>query len=228
MGPTDFTLFSHSQTHPHAEAPQCRMHGSTEICLLRVPRIRRVVGRRVQTPRRGLIPRHRRQTFSLQITASTSPTSSAGSVMGQLSIGRLAKLSWILRLHTNHWNTDPKCSVWQKRPMHRACGNIHSCSVRSTSSAAAGTPQSAPFTHPSRGVVISATPASSRPHRHPAAPCHQCRRSHGASSQTSRQSSSPPPPTAPCHALQRFIIDNTSGTMPRRHREPTANAARGK
>ncbi|RNC51319.1 regulator of sigma E protease [Trypanosoma cruzi] len=60
-------------------------------------------------------------------------------------------------------------------------------------------PQSVPSTHPSRGAATSATPASSRPHRHPAAPRHQCRRSRGAPSQPSRHSSSPPP-TALCHA----------------------------
>ncbi|RNC53835.1 regulator of sigma E protease [Trypanosoma cruzi] len=74
----------------------------------------------------------------LQITASISLTSSAESVMGKLSIGRFADISWILRLHTNRWNANPKRSVWQKRPLRRACSNIHSCSVRSTSSAAAG------------------------------------------------------------------------------------------
>ncbi|EKG02242.1 hypothetical protein TCSYLVIO_006738 [Trypanosoma cruzi] len=30
-GTTDVTLFSHFQVHPHAEAPQCRMHDSTEM-----------------------------------------------------------------------------------------------------------------------------------------------------------------------------------------------------
>ncbi|ESS63498.1 hypothetical protein TCDM_08646 [Trypanosoma cruzi Dm28c] len=170
-----------------------------------------------------------------QITASASLTSSAGSVMGQLSIGRLADLSWILRLRANHWNTDPTCNFWQERPMLRACGNIHSCSVRSTSSAAAQSPnyytnalatpspsspscspvqpmrpatapcsrrrnQSVPSTHPSRGAATGATPASSLPHRHPAAPYQQCRRSRGVPLQPSWHSSSLPPPTAPCHA----------------------------
>ncbi|ESS60981.1 hypothetical protein TCDM_11465 [Trypanosoma cruzi Dm28c] len=100
------------------------------------------------------------------------------------------------------------------RPMRRIYGDIHSCSVRSTSSAAVhssnpftsasappsptspscspGQPvrpasapcgsrhnQSVPSTHPSRGTATSTTPASSRHHRHPAAPCHQCRRSRG-------------------------------------------------
>ncbi|RNC43647.1 regulator of sigma E protease [Trypanosoma cruzi] len=83
--------------------------------------------------------------------------------------------------------------------MHKACVNIHSCSVRSASYAAAAHNQSVPFTHPSRGAATSATPASSRPHCHPAAPCHQCRRSRGAPSLPSRQSSNPPP-TALCHA----------------------------
>ncbi|RNE95432.1 hypothetical protein TcG_13401 [Trypanosoma cruzi] len=62
---TDVNLFSHFRMHLHAGTPQYRMQGSTEICILRVPRIRRVGGRRVQTTRRGLIPRHRRQIFSL-------------------------------------------------------------------------------------------------------------------------------------------------------------------
>ncbi|RNC42878.1 regulator of sigma E protease, partial [Trypanosoma cruzi] len=120
----------------HAEAPQCRMHGSTEMCLLRVPRIRRVVEKRVQSPRRGLIPRHRRKVFSLQITASISLTSSTGSVMGKMSIGRFADI-YGYSPNTNRGNTGPTCKVWQKLPMRRACSNIHSCSVRSTSSAAA-------------------------------------------------------------------------------------------
>ncbi|RNF02442.1 hypothetical protein TcG_11392 [Trypanosoma cruzi] len=154
---------------------------------------------------------------------------------------------------------------------HFLCGSRH--------------PQSVPSAHPSRGAAISATPASSRPQRHPAAPCHQFRRSRGAPSQTSRHSSSPSPPKAPCHgqhhvsigntilqfamcgwqrvreikltgkvhgasdwtailqrgapqrphtarhsshALRCVRIGNTSGTMLIRHREPTANAARGK
>ncbi|KAF5217195.1 hypothetical protein ECC02_009965 [Trypanosoma cruzi] len=75
----------------------------------------------------------------LQITAAAFLTSSAESVMGQLSIGHFAEISWILRLHTNRWNNDPTRSVWQKRPMRRACGDIHSCSVQSASSAAAST-----------------------------------------------------------------------------------------
>ncbi|RNC41822.1 regulator of sigma E protease [Trypanosoma cruzi] len=53
-------------------------------------------------------------------------------------------------------------------------------------------PQSVPFTHPSRGTAISAPPSSSRHHRHPAVPCHQCRRSRGAPSQPSRRSSNLP------------------------------------
>ncbi|RNE99581.1 hypothetical protein TcG_12142, partial [Trypanosoma cruzi] len=56
------------------------------------------------------------------------------------SIGRLADLSWILRLHSNKWNNDPTRSVWQERPMRRACGDILSCSVQSASSAVTGTP----------------------------------------------------------------------------------------
>ncbi|ESS56892.1 hypothetical protein TCDM_12466 [Trypanosoma cruzi Dm28c] len=97
-----------------------------------------------------------------QITASASLTSSAGSVMGQLSIGRLADLSWILRLRANHWNTDPKCNCWQERPMLRACGNIHSCSVRSNSSAAAHSPN--------YSTNASATPSPSSPSCSPVQP----------------------------------------------------------
>ncbi|RNC34444.1 regulator of sigma E protease [Trypanosoma cruzi] len=74
-----------------------------------------------------------------QITASASLTSSAGSMMGQLSIGRFADPSWILHLHTNHWNTNPSRSIWQELSLFRTSGDIHSCSVRSASSAAAGT-----------------------------------------------------------------------------------------
>ncbi|RNC40639.1 regulator of sigma E protease [Trypanosoma cruzi] len=65
--------------------------------------------------------------------------------------------------------------------------------------------QLVPSAHPSRGAATSATPASFRPHRHPAAPCHQCRRSRGAPLQASRHSSSAPPPTAPCHAPATFL-----------------------
>ncbi|ESS60888.1 hypothetical protein TCDM_11569 [Trypanosoma cruzi Dm28c] len=60
--------------------------------------------------------------------------------MGQLSIVRFADISWILRLRANHWHTNPTCNFWQEGPMLRACGDIHSCSVRSTSSAAAHSP----------------------------------------------------------------------------------------
>ncbi|RNC44899.1 RNA-binding protein [Trypanosoma cruzi] len=77
-GTTGVTLFSHSQTHPHAEALQFRMHGSTEMCLLRVPLIRRVGGKRVQTPRRGLVPRHRRQIFSPPNNSGSIPQIQCG------------------------------------------------------------------------------------------------------------------------------------------------------
>ncbi|EKF34065.1 hypothetical protein MOQ_002392, partial [Trypanosoma cruzi marinkellei] len=97
--PTDAALFGHSKTHLHAEAPQCRMHGSTQIRLLRVPRIGRVPGKRVQTPRRELIRGPRKKTFPLQITASASLTSSAASMMGQLSIGRSADILRTLPKH---------------------------------------------------------------------------------------------------------------------------------
>ncbi|ESS61618.1 hypothetical protein TCDM_10781 [Trypanosoma cruzi Dm28c] len=137
---TDVTLFSHFQMHLHAEAPQCRMHGSTEICLLRVPRIRRVVGRRVQTPRRGLIPRNRKQTFSPPNNSVSIPHIQCGISDGATVHRAFGWASWMIRLHSNQWNKDPTRSVWQECPMRRACGDIHSCSVQSASSAAAGTP----------------------------------------------------------------------------------------
>ncbi|EKG03713.1 hypothetical protein TCSYLVIO_005235 [Trypanosoma cruzi] len=222
--------------HPHAETLQFRMHGSTEMyvssgSLASVVLVESVSRQHEEGSSPGIADKH----SPLQITASASLTSSAGSVMGQLSIGRLADLSWILRLRANHWHTNPTCNFWQERPMLRACGNIHSFSVRSTSSAAAQSPnystnasatpspsspscspvqpmrpatapcsgrrnQSVPSTHPSRGAATGATPASSLPHRHSAAPRQQCRRSRGVPLQPSRHSSSLPPPTAPCHA----------------------------
>ncbi|RNC53402.1 regulator of sigma E protease [Trypanosoma cruzi] len=119
--------------------------------------------------------------------------------MGQLSIGCFPDISWILpryqpreyRSDAQHLTETPNAqSMWEYSLMfgeeHFLCSSRH--------------PQSVPSTHPSRGAAISVTPASSRPHRHPAAPCHQCRRSLGAPSQPSWHSSSPPPPTAPCHA----------------------------
>ncbi|RNF02715.1 hypothetical protein TcG_11982 [Trypanosoma cruzi] len=114
--------------------------------------------------------------------------------MGQLSIVRLAELSWILpRQRPLEYRSDVQRltgtpnvqSMWRYSLMFGAerffCSNRHS--------------QSVPFTHPSRGAAISATPASSRPQRHPAVPRHQCRRSRGAPSQPSRHSSSAPPRT---------------------------------
>ncbi|RNC34515.1 regulator of sigma E protease [Trypanosoma cruzi] len=63
--------------------------------------------------------------------------------------------------------TSPSCKPGQPmRPASAPC-----CGRR---------PQSKTSTHPSRGTATSATPASSRPHRHPAAPCHQRRCSRGA------------------------------------------------
>ncbi|ESS55840.1 hypothetical protein TCDM_12664 [Trypanosoma cruzi Dm28c] len=250
--------------HLHAEAPQCRMHDSTEMYVSSGSLASVVlVGSVSRHHEEGLSPGTADKYSPLQITAAAFLTSSAGSVTGQLSTKRFADPSWIIRLHTNHWNTDPTCSVWQELPLRRTCGDIHSCSVRSTSSAAVhssnsftsasappsptspsrspGQPvrpasapcgsrhnQSVPSTHPSRGAATSATPASSRHHRHPAAPCHQCRRGRGASSQPPRQSSSAPPPTALCHGEHHVSFGNTSGTMPSTHRKPKANAARGK
>ncbi|KAF5220592.1 hypothetical protein ECC02_006444 [Trypanosoma cruzi] len=232
-GTTGVTLFSHSQMHPHAEAPQCRMHDSTEMYVSSGSLASVVlVGSVSRHHEAGLSPGIADKYSPLQITAAASLSYSAKSVMEQLSIGRFADPSWILRLHTNHFNTNPTCSVWQELPLFRTSGNIHSCSVWSTSSAAVhssnsstnasappyptspscspGQPmrpasapcgsrhsQSMPSTHPSCGAATGATPASSRPHRHPAARCHQCRRSLGAHSQPSRQSSSAPLPTAP-------------------------------
>ncbi|ESS61551.1 hypothetical protein TCDM_10860 [Trypanosoma cruzi Dm28c] len=60
----------------------------------------------------GLSPGTADKYSPLQITAAAFLTSSAGPMMGQLSIGRFADPSWIIRLHTNHWNTDPTCSDW--------------------------------------------------------------------------------------------------------------------
>ncbi|ESS55454.1 hypothetical protein TCDM_13074 [Trypanosoma cruzi Dm28c] len=112
-GTAGVTLFSHSQTHPHAEAPQCRMHDSTEMyvssgSLASVVLVGGVSGHHEE----GLSPGTADKYSPLQITAAAFLTSSAGSVMGQLSIGRFADPSWIIRLHTNHWNTDPTCRVW--------------------------------------------------------------------------------------------------------------------
>ncbi|RNC56504.1 RNA-binding protein [Trypanosoma cruzi] len=113
-GTTGVTLFSHSQTHPHAEAPQCRMHDSTEMYVSS--------GSLASVVLVGSVSRHHEENLSpgtadkystLQITAAASLGFSAGPLMGQLSIGLFADISWILRLHTNHFNTNPKCSVWQ-------------------------------------------------------------------------------------------------------------------
>ncbi|RNC52778.1 RNA-binding protein [Trypanosoma cruzi] len=110
MGPTDVTLFSHFRMHLHAEAPQCRMRCSTEMCLLRVPRIRRVGGSVSRNHEEGSSPGIADKYSPLQITASISLTSSAGSVMGQLSIGRLAELHGYSP-NTNRGNTGPTRSV---------------------------------------------------------------------------------------------------------------------
>ncbi|EKF99780.1 hypothetical protein TCSYLVIO_009297 [Trypanosoma cruzi] len=126
--------------------------------------------RRVQTPRRGLVPGIADKYSPLQITAAAFLTSSAGSVMGQLSIGRFADPSWIIRLHTNHWNTDPTCSVWQELPLRRTCSNIHSCSVRSASSAAVHSPNSSTSASaPPSPTSPSCSPG--QPMRPASAPC---------------------------------------------------------
>ncbi|ESS55789.1 RNA-binding protein [Trypanosoma cruzi] len=111
---TGVTLFSHSQTHPHAEAPQCRMHDSTEMYVSSGSLASVVlVGSVSRHHEEGLSPGTADKYSPLQITAAAFLTSSAGPMMGQLSIGRFADPSWIIRPHTNHWNTDPTCSVWR-------------------------------------------------------------------------------------------------------------------
>ncbi|RNC56353.1 RNA-binding protein, partial [Trypanosoma cruzi] len=133
---TDVTLLSQSQMHLHAEAPQCRMHGSTQMYVSSWSLASVVlVGSVSRHHEAGLSPGTAEKHSPLQITAAASLASSAGPLMEQLSIGRFADISWILRLHTNHWNTNPTCSVSQERSLRRICGNIHSCSVRSTSTA---------------------------------------------------------------------------------------------
>ncbi|RNF05012.1 hypothetical protein TcG_11082, partial [Trypanosoma cruzi] len=113
----------------------------------------------------GLSPGTAEKYSPLQITAAAFLTSSAGPMMGQLSIGRLADPSWIIRLHTNHWNTDPTCSVWQERPLRRTSGDIHSCSVRSASSAAAHSTNSS--------TSASAPPSPTHPHAAQVSRCGQ-------------------------------------------------------
>ncbi|RNC52571.1 regulator of sigma E protease [Trypanosoma cruzi] len=180
----------------HAEAPQCRMHGSTEMCLLRVPRIRRVGGSVSRHHEEGSSPGIPDKYSPLQIAPSISLISSTGSVMGQLSIGRFADISWILPRHQPlEYRSDAQRlagtpnaqSMWEYSLMFGAEQFL--CIRRRT--------QSVPSTHPSRGAATGGTPASSRPHRHPAVPCHQCRRNIGAPSQPSRHSLSPPSQTAP-------------------------------
>ncbi|EKF29276.1 hypothetical protein MOQ_006949 [Trypanosoma cruzi marinkellei] len=84
--------------------------------------------------------------------------------------------------------------------------------------------QSVPSTHPSRGAATAATLASSPPHRHPAAPRHQCRRSRGVPSQPSRQSSSAPPPTAaPPRTTATFLTMLRPATVNKLQTLPVAN-----
>ncbi|ESS62631.1 hypothetical protein TCDM_09685 [Trypanosoma cruzi Dm28c] len=95
--------------HLHAETLQCRMHGSTEICFLRVPRIRRV-GKRVQTPRRGLIPRHRRQRFSPPNNTLNIPHIQCGISDGATVHLAFGWASWMLpRQRPLEYRSDVQC-----------------------------------------------------------------------------------------------------------------------
>ncbi|RNC56331.1 regulator of sigma E protease, partial [Trypanosoma cruzi] len=128
MGHNGRYPLSQSQMHLHAEAPQCRMHGSTQMYVSSWSLASVVlVGSVSRHHEAGLSPGTAEKHSPLQITAAASLASSAGPLMEQLSIGRFADISWILRLHTNHWNTNPTCSVSQERSLRRICGNIHSC-----------------------------------------------------------------------------------------------------
>ncbi|KAF5222402.1 hypothetical protein ECC02_004433 [Trypanosoma cruzi] len=137
--PTDAALFDHSKTHLHDKAPQCRMHGSTQIRLLRVPRICRVRGKRVRTPRRGPTPGIADKHSPRQITASASLTSSAGSMMRQLSIGRSADILWTLPKHqpleyrsdAQHLTGTPNShSMWEYSLMFSAEQFLCCCSAQ--------------------------------------------------------------------------------------------------
>ncbi|RNF03132.1 regulator of sigma E protease [Trypanosoma cruzi] len=209
---TGVTLFSHFQMYLHAEAPQCRMHGSTEMYVSSGSLASVVlVGGVSRHHEEGLFPGTADKYSPLKITAAAFLTSSAGSVTGQLSIGRFADPSWIIRLHTNHWNTDPTCSVWQERPLFRTSGNIHSCSVRSASSAAvhssnSSTSASAPPspTSPSRSPGQPMRPASapcSRQHNQSVPSTHPSRGA--ATSATPASSRHHRHPAAPCHQCRR-------------------------
>ncbi|RNC39056.1 regulator of sigma E protease [Trypanosoma cruzi] len=211
-GTTGVTLFSHSQMHTHAEALQCRMHDSTEMYVSSGSLASVVlVGSVSRHHEEGLSPGTADKYSPLQITAAASLTSSAGPVMGQLSIERFADPSWILRLHTNHSNTDPTCSVWQELPFRTTCGDIHSRSVRSTSSAAAHSTNSftsasappsptSPSCSPGQPARPASAPCSSRhnqsvPSTHP---------SRGAATSATPASLRPHRhPAAPCHQCRR-------------------------
>ncbi|EKG02265.1 hypothetical protein TCSYLVIO_006714 [Trypanosoma cruzi] len=108
----------------HVEAPQCRVHGSTEMYVFPPGPSHPSCWWKAcpDTTKRAHPQASQTNILPSQITASASLTSSAGSLTGQLSIGRLADLSWILRLRANHWHTNPTCNFWQERPMLRACG----------------------------------------------------------------------------------------------------------
>ncbi|ESS62014.1 hypothetical protein TCDM_10343 [Trypanosoma cruzi Dm28c] len=135
------TLFSHFQMYLHAEAPQCRMHDSTEMyvsswSLASVMLVGSVSGHHEE----GLSPGIADKYSPLQITVAAFLTFSAGSVTGQLFIGRFADPSWIIRIHASHWNTDPTCSVWRVArcaeyvgiSTHVRCGALplQQCTVR--------------------------------------------------------------------------------------------------
>ncbi|RNC39052.1 regulator of sigma E protease [Trypanosoma cruzi] len=211
-GTTGVTLFSHSQTHPHAEALQCRMHDSTEMYVSSGSLASVVlVGSVSRHHEEGLSPGTADKYSPLQIAASAFLTSSAGPVMGQMSIERFADPSWIIRLHTNHWNTDPTCSVWHELPFRTTCGDIHSRSVRSTSSAAVHSTNS--FTSASAPPSPTSPSCSSGQQMQPAsAPCSSRHNQSVPSTHPSRgaaTSATPASsrhhrhPAAPCHQCRR-------------------------
>ncbi|EKF28281.1 hypothetical protein MOQ_007976 [Trypanosoma cruzi marinkellei] len=168
----------------------------------------------------GSVSRHHRKGSSpgttdnyspLQITTSAPLTTSAGSMMRQLSIVCFAEISWILHLHTNHWNTDPTRSIWQEHPPRRTSGDIHSCSVWNTYYEAAHSPTSRtnPSAPPSHTSPSSSPGQAMKP---VSAPC-ICRHnqsgpsihpSRGAATSATPASSHPHRhPAAPCHQCRR-------------------------
>ncbi|EKF34506.1 hypothetical protein MOQ_002365 [Trypanosoma cruzi marinkellei] len=152
----------------------------------------------------GLSPGLTAEYSPLQITTSASLTSCVGSVMGQLSIGCFAEISWILHLHTNHRNTDPTCSVWQEHPPRRTSGDIHSFAVRNTYYAAAHSP------NPCTNASAPPSPCSpscipGQPMRPVSAPC-----------------SSRHPPIGAIHSSLAWRCDQCDSSVPRPHRHPAA------